>query len=107
MVRGRTIAWLLSALVAGLAGGPRLLVMDEPSAGLSPLFVSEVIAVLGRFKAGGLSLLVAEQNVQFLDLADHVFTIEGGRTGFSGTVAELSADNHLRRAYFGLTGEKI
>jgi branched-chain amino acid transport system ATP-binding protein len=88
-----------------LAGTPRLVVMDEPSAGLSPLFVSEVIAVLGRFRAEGLSLLVAEQNVQFLDLADHVFTIEGGRTRFSGTVAELSADDHLRRAYFGLTGE--
>jgi branched-chain amino acid transport system ATP-binding protein len=94
-------------IAKALAGSPRLLVMDEPSAGLSPLFVSEVIAVLGRFRAEGLSLLVAEQNVQFLDLADHVFTIEGGRTRFSGTVAALAADDHLRRAYFGLAGEDV
>ena len=91
-------------IAKALAGTPLLLVMDEPSAGLSPLFVNEVIEVLGRFRAEGLSLLVAEQNVQFLDLADHVFTIEGGRTRFSGTVAELAADDHLRRAYFGLAG---
>ncbi|HUA77921.1 MAG TPA: ABC transporter ATP-binding protein [Acetobacteraceae bacterium] len=111
--RRRSLAGSLSGgqrkmlgIAKALAGSPRLLVMDEPSAGLSPLFVSEVIAVLGRFRAEGLSLLVAEQNVQFLDLADHVFTIEGGRTRFSGTVAALSADDHLRRAYFGLAGEE-
>jgi branched-chain amino acid transport system ATP-binding protein len=110
--RKRTLAGSLSGgqrkmlgIAKALAGAPRLLVMDEPSAGLSPLFVNEVIEVLGRFRAEGLSLLVAEQNVQFLDLADHVFTIEGGRTRFSGTVAELAADDHLRRAYFGLSGE--
>ena len=109
--RKRTLAGSLSGgqrkmlgIAKALAGTPRLLVMDEPSAGLSPLFVNEVIEVLGRFRAEGLSLLVAEQNVQFLDLADHVFTIEGGRTRFSGTVAELAADDHLRRAYFGLAG---
>jgi branched-chain amino acid transport system ATP-binding protein len=88
-----------------LAAGPRVLVMDEPSAGLSPLFVSEVIEVLSRFRAQGLALLIAEQNVAFLDLADRVFTLEGGRTGFEGTVSELHADDALHRAYFGLGGE--
>jgi branched-chain amino acid transport system ATP-binding protein len=73
--------------------------------GIAYMSEMAVFAGLGRFRAEGLSLLVAEQNVQFLDLADHVFTIEGGRTGFSGTVAELAADDHLRRAYFGLSGE--
>jgi len=65
--------------------------------------VSEVLAVLGRFRAGGLSLLIAEQNVTFLDLADRVFTLEGGRIGFEGTVGALHADDALNRAYFGLS----
>ena len=86
-----------------LAGGPRLLVMDEPSAGLSPLFVAQVIGVLGRFRTTGLSLLIAEQNVAFLDLADRVFTLEGGRVRFEGTVEALHANDALHRAYFGLS----
>jgi branched-chain amino acid transport system ATP-binding protein len=87
-----------------LAGSPRLLVMDEPSAGLSPLFVSEVLGVLGRFRGTGLSLLIAEQNVAFLTLADRVYTLEAGRIGFEGTVEALHADDGLNRAYFGLDG---
>jgi branched-chain amino acid transport system ATP-binding protein len=87
-----------------LAGSPQLLVMDEPSAGLSPLFVSEVMAVLQRFRGTGLSLLIAEQNVAFLDLADRVYTLESGRIGFEGSVAALHADDALHRAYFGLDG---
>jgi len=89
-------------IAKALAGSPRLLVMDEPSAGLSPLFVSEVMAVLRRFRSTGLALLIAEQNVAFLDLADRVYTLEGGRIGFEGSVAALHADDALQRAYFGL-----
>ena len=85
-----------------LAGKPRLLVMDEPSAGLSPLFVKEVVRVLGRFRGQGLALLIAEQNVRFLDLADRVYTIEGGRIGFCGSVAAMHENDALHRAYFGL-----
>jgi len=90
-------------IAKALASSPRLLVMDEPSAGLSPLFVGQVITVLSRFRAAGLAMLIAEQNVAFLDLADRVFTLEGGRIRFGGTVAELQADDSLHRAYFGLT----
>ena len=113
--RKRTMAGSLSGgqrkmlgIAKALAAGPRLLVMDEPSAGLSPLFVEQVIAVLRRFredKTSGLSLLIAEQNVAFLDLADRVFTLEGGRIGFRGSVEALHADDALRRAYFGLGSE--
>ena len=113
--RKRTLAGSLSGgqrkmlgIAKALAAGPKLLVMDEPSAGLSPLFVQQVIAVLGRFRAEGaaggtaLAMLIAEQNVAFLDLADRVYTLEGGRIRFDGTVAQLHADDALHRAYFGL-----
>jgi branched-chain amino acid transport system ATP-binding protein len=85
-----------------LAGNPRLLVMDEPSAGLSPRYVKDVIGVLGQFRSQSLALLIAEQNVKFLALADRVYTLEAGRIGFSGTVAAMQGNDALRRAYFGL-----
>ena len=85
-----------------LAGNPRLLVMDEPSAGLSPRYVKDVIGVLAQFRSHSLALLIAEQNVKFLALADRVYTLEAGRIGFSGTVAAMQENDALRRAYFGL-----
>ena len=89
-------------IAKALASSPTLLVMDEPSAGLSPLFVTQVIGVLSRFRESGLAMLIAEQNVAFLDLADRVFTLDGGRVRFEGSVAELQADDSLHRTYFGL-----
>jgi branched-chain amino acid transport system ATP-binding protein len=89
-------------IAKALASGPKVLVMDEPSSGLSPLFVQQVIEVLGRFRGEGLAMLIAEQNVAFLDLADRVFTLEGGRIRFQGSVEALHADDALHRAYFGL-----
>ena len=89
-------------IAKALAGNPRLLIMDEPSAGLSPILVKEVVAVLRRLRDGGQSLLIAEQNIKFLELADRVYTLEGGRIGFSGTVAAMHENDALRRAYFAL-----
>ncbi len=88
-----------------LMANPRLVIMDEPSAGLSPRFVEEVIRMLGRFRTGGASLLIAEQNVKFLDVADRAYVIDGGRISFAGTVEELRANKAIREAYFGLKGE--
>jgi branched-chain amino acid transport system ATP-binding protein len=89
-------------IAKALAAEPRLLVMDEPSAGLSPLFVKEVIRVLADLRQRGLALLIAEQNIGFLEVATRVFVLEGGRIRFSGTVAEMTDNEALRRAYFGL-----
>jgi branched-chain amino acid transport system ATP-binding protein len=89
-------------IAKALAAEPKLLVMDEPSAGLSPLFVKEVIRVLADLSGHGLALLIAEQNIGFLEVATRVFVLEGGRIRFSGTVAEMTDNEALRRAYFGL-----
>jgi branched-chain amino acid transport system ATP-binding protein len=89
-------------IAKALAGSPRLVVMDEPSSGLSPLLVKEVIGVLAKLAGEGLSLLIAEQNVNFLKLASRVYILNGGRMGFEGTVAELEADDSLHREFFGL-----
>jgi branched-chain amino acid transport system ATP-binding protein len=89
-------------IAKALVGDPRLLVMDEPSAGLSPLYVKDVIGVLSQFRSRQLALLIAEQNVKFLVLADRVFTLDNGRIGFSGTVDAMQKNDALRRAYFGL-----
>jgi branched-chain amino acid transport system ATP-binding protein len=89
-------------IAKALAAEPKLLVMDEPSAGLSPLFVKEVIRILAGLRGRGLALLVAEQNIGFLEVATRVFVLEGGRIRFSGTVAEMNDNEALHRAYFGL-----
>jgi branched-chain amino acid transport system ATP-binding protein len=89
-------------IAKALAAEPKLLVMDEPSAGLSPLFVKEVIRILSDLQGKGLALLIAEQNIGFLEVATRVFVLEGGRIRFSGTVAEMSGNEELHRAYFGL-----
>ena len=89
-------------IAKALASAPKLLIMDEPSAGLSPLFVGEVLRALSALRARGLSLLVAEQNIGFLEIADRVSVLEGGHIRFSGTVAAMNDDADLRKAYFGL-----
>ena len=94
-------------IAKALAACPTLLVMDEPSAGLSPLMVSTVLRSLAASRAAGLSMLIAEQNIKFLELGDRGFTLEGGRIRFGGTPAEMQADDGLRRAYFGLGAENV
>lgn len=87
-----------------LMANPRLVIMDEPSSGLSPRFVGEVVKMLARFRSQGVSFLIAEQNVKFLEIADRVYVLDGGRISFTGTPEELRADRAIHEAYFGLKG---
>jgi branched-chain amino acid transport system ATP-binding protein len=85
-----------------LVAEPKLLLMDEPSAGLAPVFVRQVINRLKGAVGAGTALLIAEQNVAFLDLADRGFLIEGGRVRLSGARVELIKSDVVKSAYFGL-----
>jgi branched-chain amino acid transport system ATP-binding protein len=91
------------AIGRGLMAEPRLLILDEPSLGLSPLLVESLFALIGRLHAEGLSVLLVEQNVaQSLAIAQRAVVLENGTPRFAGTPAELLASSELKRAYLGL-----
>ena len=91
------------AIGRGLMAEPRLLILDEPSLGLSPLLVEELFALISRLHAEGLAMLLVEQNVaQSLAIASRAYVLENGSLRFAGAPAELLASNELRRAYLGL-----
>ncbi len=91
------------AIGRGLMAEPRLLILDEPSLGLSPLLVEELFTLIRRLHGDGLSVLLVEQNVaQSLEIADRAYVLENGAVRFEGRPAELLASDALRRAYLGL-----
>jgi branched-chain amino acid transport system ATP-binding protein len=91
------------AIARGLMGSPRLLILDEPSLGLSPLMVRTIFDVIGEINRLGVTILLVEQNVnQSLRIAGRAYVLETGRVSLSGTGAALRNDEHVRRAYLGL-----
>jgi branched-chain amino acid transport system ATP-binding protein len=91
------------AIGRGLLAEPKLLILDEPSLGLSPLLVEEMFALIAQLREGGLAVLLVEQNVgQSLEIADRAYVMENGSIRFSGTSAELLASDTLRQAYLGV-----
>ena len=91
------------AIGRGLMAEPKLLILDEPSLGLSPLLVEEMFTLIRRLHAEGLAVLLVEQNVaQSLAIADRAYVLENGSLRFTGTPDELLASNELKRAYLGL-----
>jgi len=84
-------------------GNPELLLLDEPSEGLAPLVVEHMKTQIGRLKRDGLTILLAEQNVEFsLDLADRVYVLEKGRIRFHGTARDFRADDTIRHQYLAI-----
>jgi branched-chain amino acid transport system ATP-binding protein len=91
------------AIGRGLMAEPRLLILDEPSLGLSPLLVEELFSLIEQLSATGLAVLLVEQNVgQSLEVADRAYVMENGGIRFSGTSDELLGSDELRQAYLGL-----
>jgi branched-chain amino acid transport system ATP-binding protein len=91
------------AIGRGLMSEPELLIMDEPSLGLSPLLVEEMFALIQRINREGQSILLMEQNaVQTLAIAHRGYIIENGRVAMQGAAAELARDPELRKNYLGL-----
>ena len=91
------------AIGRALMAEPRLLILDEPSLGLSPMLVDEVFSLVKRLNAEGLSILLVEQNVgQALEIAHRAYVLENGAMTFHGTPAELLGKSELKRAYLGI-----
>ncbi len=90
------------AIGRALMGAPRLLMLDEPSMGLAPLFVEEIFSIIATLKAEGTTILLVEQNASAaLDVADHAYVLETGRIVLSGTAAEVARDPAVAAAYLG------
>jgi branched-chain amino acid transport system ATP-binding protein len=93
----------MCAIGRGLMSGPRLLLLDEPSAGLAPVVVQQLFDLVRRLRVEGFTVLIVEQNVQqVLKVVDRAYLLETGRIRSSGAAADLLASDDLRRAYIGL-----
>lgn len=91
------------AIGRGLMAEPRLLILDEPSLGLSPRLVEDLFALISRIHADGLAILLVEQNVvQSLMLAARAYILEQGEIVLSGIASELRDNPDLKRAYLGM-----
>jgi branched-chain amino acid transport system ATP-binding protein len=91
------------AIARCLMGCPDLVMFDEPSLGLAPAIVQDVLATIRALNRDGLTCILVEQNVAVsLRLADRAYVLENGRVTLSGTGAELLADDRVRQAYLGM-----
>lgn len=91
------------AIGRGLMSNPRILMLDEPSLGLAPILVDEVLDTVRKLKEKGMTILLIEQNVrEALDLADRGYVLQTGRVVVEGTGKELLADQRFRSAFLGI-----
>ena len=107
--RSRQLAGTLSGgeqqmLATGraLMTNPRIVLMDEPSMGLSPLLVKEIFSIIQELHESGITILLVEQNAKMaLAVADRAYVLETGCISMSGKAAELAEDDRVRKAYLG------
>jgi branched-chain amino acid transport system ATP-binding protein len=93
----------MCAIGRALMSGPKLLLLDEPSAGLAPVVVQAIFEVVRRMSAEGYTVLIVEQNVQqVLKVVDRAYLLETGRIKSSGSAAELLDSSEIKKAYLGL-----
>ena len=90
------------AMGRALMSNPRIILMDEPSMGLSPLLVSEIFDIIKVISEGGTTVLLVEQNAQkALSIADRAYVLETGNISLSGKASDLINDESVRKAYLG------
>jgi branched-chain amino acid transport system ATP-binding protein len=91
------------AIARGLMAAPRLLLVDEPSMGLSPLLTLAALQALAALRHKGMTILLVEQNVNLaLRLTDRAYLLEQGQIILQGPSAEMALDGHVRKAYLGI-----
>jgi branched-chain amino acid transport system ATP-binding protein len=91
------------AIARGLMGNPKLLLLDEPSLGLSPLLVKNIFEIIKEINRQGTTILLVEQNVyQSLRISSRAYVLETGRVVLSGTGAELLDNAHVKKAFLGM-----
>ncbi|HVI97129.1 MAG TPA: ABC transporter ATP-binding protein [Anaeromyxobacter sp.] len=91
------------AIGRGLMGNPRVLLLDEPSLGLSPLLVHNIFEIIKEINRQGTTILLVEQNVfQSLRIANRAYVLETGRVVLTGTGAELLDNAHVKKAFLGI-----
>jgi branched-chain amino acid transport system ATP-binding protein len=90
------------AIARGLMANPKLMLLDEPSLGLSPLFVKNIFDIIAEINRQGTSILLVEQNVfQSLRIAHRAYVLETGRVVLTGSGQELLGNEHVKKAYLG------
>src|SRR5436853_514947 len=93
----------MCAIGRALMSEPKLLLLDEPSAGLAPVVVDLVFALVQRIRAGGVTVLIVEQNVQqVLRIVDRAYVLKAGTIRAAGAAAELRDSAIIREAYLGV-----
>src|ERR1700722_20121235 len=93
----------MCAIGRALMSDPKLLLLDEPSAGLAPVVVQQVFELVKRIRASGLTVLIVEQNVQqVLHVVDRAYLLEAGTIRASGAAAEMLASDTIKQAYLGV-----
>jgi branched-chain amino acid transport system ATP-binding protein len=91
------------AIGRALMGGPKVLMLDEPSTGLAPKAVAELYRQLSKLKSAGLTIVLTEQQVALaLSLTDRAYVLEQGSIRISGRSSELAGDPSIRKAYLGV-----